>query len=106
MPGFDFGPREHQASLRIRDAFLAGGRPRPDDARLLIAGAVLAWAERPADNVGLLRAARLAVGNLDLPVPQGAVARPRRSPSTRDLVRDAFLLDLLLTSPRAPLQRR
>src|SRR5262249_2125265 len=68
MPGFDFGPREHEASLRIRDAFLAGGRPRPDDARLLIAGAVLAWAERPNDGVRLLRAARLAVGALDLPV--------------------------------------
>src|SRR6185503_2384111 len=50
MPGFDFGPREHEAALRARDAFLADGRPAVTDARLLIAGAVLAWAERPQDN--------------------------------------------------------
>jgi hypothetical protein len=107
MPGFDFGPREHEASLRVRDAFLADARPRPTDARLLIAGAVLAWAERPADGVRLLRAARLAVGRLDLPVPRdGAATGSRRSESTRDLVRDAVLLDLLLKPPRASLLRR
>jgi len=106
MPGFDFGPREHQASLRTRDAFLSDARPRLTDARLLVAGAVLAWAERPADGVRLLRAARLAVGNLDLPVAEGAPARTRGPESARELIRDAILLDVLLTPPRASLLRR
>jgi hypothetical protein len=105
MPGFDFGPREHEASLRTRDAFLAGGRPRLADARLLIAGAVMAWAERPNEGVRLLRAARLAVGRLDLPVPDDAVVKPRSSSSLHELVRDAVLLDTLLTPPRASLLR-
>ena len=105
MPGFDFGPREHEASLRTRDAFLTGGRPRLADARLLIAGAVMAWAERPDEGVGLLRAARLAVGRLDLPVPQDGVAKPRASSSPQELVRDAVLLDTLLTPARASLLR-
>ena len=74
MPGFDFGPREHVASRRIRDAFLAGEAPGAADARLLIAGAVLAWAERPKDSQRILRAARLAVGN---PPAAGASSRWR-----------------------------
>jgi hypothetical protein len=108
MPGFDFGPREQVASLRVRDAFLANTRSRPTDARLLIAGAVLAWAERPGDGARLLRAARLAVGTLDLPVPRGAGAQApqRRGESRRELMRDALLLDALLTPPRASLLRR
>jgi hypothetical protein len=107
MPGFDFGPREHVASLKIRDAFLAGVRPAPEDARLLIAGAVLAWAERPADSARLLRAARLAVGRLDLPVA-GARGPARAAPASSfdQLVRDAVLLDVLLTPPRGSLLRR
>ncbi|MEA2699426.1 MAG: hypothetical protein QOI66_3697, partial [Myxococcales bacterium] len=102
MPGFDFGPREHEAALRVKDAFLTDKQPRPTDARLLIAGAVLAWAQRPADNVRLLRAARIAVGRLPLPVPRtpDAVTSPRRPPSTRELVRDAILLDVVLTPNR------
>jgi hypothetical protein len=107
MPGFDFGPREHEASLRIRDAFVAGGGPRPDDARLLIAGAVLAWAERPGDGVRLLRDARLAVGSLDLPIAADArAAEPRAAEWRRELIRDAVLLDVLLTPPRASLLPR
>jgi len=106
MPGFDFGPREHVDSLRTRDALLAGGPVRPGDARLLIAGAVLAWAERPGDGVRLLRAARLAVGKLDLPVARSTPARAPRAEAPADLVRDAVLLDVLLTPPRASLLRR
>jgi hypothetical protein len=107
MPGFDFGPREHAASLRVRDAFLAEGRPTLSDARLLIAGAVLAWAERPTEGVRLLRAARLAVGKLQLPVPlAGPAAKPVPPGSLRSLVRDAVLLDVLLTPPRGSLLRR
>jgi hypothetical protein len=111
MPGFDFGPREHVASRRIRDAFLAGEAPgaadaRRLDARLLVSGAVLAWAERPQDNERVLRAARLAVGNLELPVPRSAGTRAQASESFAELVRDAFMLDLALAPPRASLLRR
>jgi hypothetical protein len=97
MPGFDFGPREHEAALRARDAFVAGTVPPLADARLLIAGAVLAWAERPADGARVLRAARLAVGKLPLRV--AGDASPARAASTPELIRDAFLLDLVLSPP-------
>ncbi|HXI59231.1 MAG TPA: hypothetical protein VNO55_24360 [Polyangia bacterium] len=105
MPGFDFGPREHEAALRVKDAFLTDKQPRPTDARLLIAGAVLAWAQRPADNVRLLRAARIAVGRLPLPVPGAAVTATSagRPASIRALVRDAIILDVLLSPPQAAL---
>jgi hypothetical protein len=106
MPGFDFGPREHAASRRIRDAFLAGDAPRGADARLLIAGAVLAWAERPQDSGRILQAARLAVGSLDLPVPRAAGVRPQATETFAELVRDAFVLDLALSPPRASSLRR
>ncbi len=111
MPGFDFGPREHVASRRIRDAFLAGQAPgaadaRLGDARLLVSGAVLAWAERPQDGERVLRAARLAVGNLQLPVPRAAGARAQRTESFAELVRDAFVLDLALAPARASRLRR
>ena len=106
IPGFDFGPREHVASRRFRDAFLAGQAPGVADARLIIAGAVLAWAERPQDAARILRAARLAVGNLQLPVPRAAGGRTQATESFAELVRDAFVLDLALAPPRASLLRR
>jgi hypothetical protein len=106
IPGFDFGPREHQTALAIRDEFLAGRRPRIRDARLLIAGAVLAWAKRPDEAVRLLAEARLAIGKLALAVP-GAPAPPRDSDElTPDLIRESLLLDILLTPPRASMLRR
>jgi hypothetical protein len=101
IPGFDFGPREYVASQRIRDAFLAGGSPGTADARLLIAGAVLACAERPQDGDRVLRAARLAVGSLPLPVIGPAAPGRRATESFGELVRDAVVLDLALTPPRA-----
>jgi hypothetical protein len=101
MPGFDFGPREHEAALAAKAAFLAYARAPITDARLLIAGAVLAWAERPADALRLLRAARLAVGKLPLRIADDAAAAPARTSSTQEVLRDAFLLDLLLAPPVA-----
>jgi hypothetical protein len=112
MPGFDFGPREHQQALAIKDALLAGRRPQVRDARLLIAGAVLAWAERPAESVALLRAARLAVGTLPLPVARAAGERTARALGldgdglTADEVREGLLLDVILSPPRASQLRR
>jgi hypothetical protein len=75
---------------------------------LLIAGAVLAWAQRPADNVRLLRAARIAVGRLPLPVPRtpDAATSPRLPASMRELVRDAILLDVVLTPNRFTSRRQ
>lgn len=105
MPGFDFGPREHEAALRARDAFLAGGRVALTDARLVIAGAVLAWAERPPANLAILRAARLAVGKLPLRFNGDGAASPARAAEMPELARDAMLLDLVL-SPPASLQER
>jgi len=46
-------------SRQIRDALLAGGTPGAAGARLVIAGAVLAWAERPQDGERIRRASRL-----------------------------------------------
>jgi hypothetical protein len=99
MPGFDFGPREHEAALGARDAFLEGAPPPLQDARLLIAGAVLAWAERPQDGLRLLGAARLAVGKLPLRVSGAEGIAAGGGASRQELVRDAFLLDLLLSPP-------
>jgi hypothetical protein len=106
MPGFDFGPREHEGALRIQAAFLGGAAPSTTDARLLIAGAVLAFDARPNDNARLLRAARLAVGKLPLPVAKvpGLAGRGPGAP-TREILRDAILLDAILT-PRNPLLQR
>jgi hypothetical protein len=81
MPGFDFGPREHEAALRARDAFLAAARMPVTDARLLIAGAVLAWAERPHDGARLLRAARSGRGRRVAPRKLDAGAPARRLPA-------------------------
>ena len=106
MPGFDFGPREHVASLRIRDAFLAderasAGRRAPAHRRR---GAGVGGA--PRGRARLLRAARLAVGKLPLPVPESPARARERTGVDAELVRDAFVLDLVLAPPRASLLRR
>jgi hypothetical protein len=109
VPGFDFGPREHQAAERVKESMLAGRRPQVKDARLLIAGAVLAWSEQRGQGAAILRAARLAVGKLDLPVrgPQVvAAARTDGGELTADLVRESLVLDVVLEPPRASLLRR
>jgi hypothetical protein len=109
IPGFDFGPREHQAALAVKSALLgaAPGRVPVKDARLLIAGAVLAWAEAPGEAVRLLRAARRDVGNLPLRVAGGprSISAPEGE-LTPELVRDAVLLDILLTPPSVSRLRR
>jgi hypothetical protein len=110
IPGFDFGPREQQAAERVKEAFLAGRRPQVRDARLLIAGAVLAWSAERAQAAAILRAARLAVGKLDLPVrgPKVAAATARRDDRELDaeLVRESIILDVVLAPPRGSLLRR
>ena len=108
IPGFDFGPREHEAAERVKESMLAGGRAEVKDARLLIAGAVLAWSARREEGEAILRAARLAVGKLDLPVRRARQPAATRDDSgfTAELVRESILLDFVLAPPRGSLLRR
>jgi hypothetical protein len=105
VTGLDFGPREHQAAERMIDDLIAGRRPLLRDARILIAAAVMAWVREPSAGPRILRAARVAVGKLDIRVPRAAVARTAQ-PDDADLLREAILLDALLTPPRRSLLRR
>jgi hypothetical protein len=108
IPGFDFGPREQQAAERVKQALLAGRRANVRDARLLIAGAVLAWSEQRGQAAAILRAARLAVGKLDLPVrgPKVTAAVSADEGFTAELVRESIMLDAVLAPPRGSLLRR
>jgi hypothetical protein len=107
IPGFDFGPREHHAAQLVKEAMLAGRRADVKDARLLIAGAVLAWSEQRDKGAAILRAARLAVGKLDLPVrgPRPTATGDDGSFSA-ELVRESIMLDVVLAPPRGSLLRR
>jgi hypothetical protein len=110
IAGLDFGPREHARAYEVKATLVAGGRPTLRDPRLLIAGGVLAWFDRPDQSSRIYRATRDAV--------IGVGARPRRqggSPAdgssaggvlTASLLRDAVLLDLVMAPPRRSRLRR
>jgi hypothetical protein len=110
IPGFDFGPREHQDAERVKQSLISGRRAGVRDARILIAGAVLAWSEQRGQAAAILRAARLAVGKLDLPVrgPALAAAAQARGEDgwSAELVRESIVLDTVLAPPRGSLLRR
>jgi hypothetical protein len=61
IPGLDLGPREHQSALEVRRALLDGEPATTRDPRILIAGAVLAWREKPLLATKILRAARATI---------------------------------------------
>jgi hypothetical protein len=108
IPGLDLGPREHQAALDARAAYFAGRAAPTRDPRALIAGAVLAWHQRPDLAPRILRAARATI-------PSVGIGRRRlRERAARDvaaagpaaaegldpaLARDAILLSAILDPP-------
>jgi hypothetical protein len=61
VSGLDYGPHEHMESLRARDALLGGRIPGVRDPRAILAGAVLAAAQRPELEPRILAAARAAI---------------------------------------------
>jgi hypothetical protein len=110
IPGLDFGPREHQAALDTAAALLSRRSPLTRDPRILIAGAVLAWAQEPKQNARILRGARAHI-------PAVAVSRRRlrlraeaaeadaeadaslEAEAGADVMREAILLDAILRRP-------
>ncbi len=61
ISGLDYGPHEHAEAIRAKDALLSKCVPRVNDARAVIAGAVLAWADKPELEAELLERARAAI---------------------------------------------
>jgi hypothetical protein len=110
IAGLDFGPREHARAHDVKSSLLAGVRPALRDPRLLIAGGVLAWFERPDQSARVYRLTREAVTGV------GTKRRSVPGAATRDagaddafspaLLRDAILLDALLAPPRCSRVRR
>jgi hypothetical protein len=110
IPGLDLGPREHQAALDARDSFLAGRESRTRDPRSLIAGAVLAWKERPALAARVLEAARATVPAVGVSRRQlrlrearetSAIAGADGSELGLSAWRDAFAFGEVIRPPRA-----
>ncbi len=101
IPGLDFGPRENEVARGVKEGILAGRTPRIKDPRLVIAGAVQAWAEKPADKVRILKIARDLIDGVGVPRRRSAwVPDAEAAASTRiddsNLWRDAIVLDALL----------
>jgi hypothetical protein len=110
IPGLDFGPREHEAALSIKDAMLAGRKPTLKDPRLVIAGAVLAWAEKPSEAARVLKVSRDLIQGVGVPK-----RRPQWAPESREtaaplapdaqLWRDAVILNAVM-KPRGRVSSR
>ena len=106
IAGLDFGPREHQRALRIAERLGKGQPVRTADARVLVAGAVLATAEVPARAADIYALAREAIVGIDVPRTAGIADAQDEGPlGTVDgtALREAFILDELL---RGPVSRR
>jgi hypothetical protein len=108
IPGLDLGPREHQAALDARAAYFAGRAAPTRDARALIAGAVLAWHQRPDLAPKILRAARATIPSVGIgrrrlrerAARDAAAAGPEAAEGLDPaLARDAILLSAILDPP-------
>jgi hypothetical protein len=102
IPGLDFGPREHARAKEVKAALAAGRRPMLRDPRLLIAGAVLAWYERTDDRARIYRVTRDCIEGISgEPRRAATAAEPAQAdqPLDADVLRDAILLDLVLSPP-------
>jgi hypothetical protein len=112
IPGLDLGPREHQAALDARDAFLAGQEADTRDPRCLIAGAVLAATDRPALAARVLVAARATIPSVGVSARQLRLRRARDASGGTSaelgasLFQEAFLLGEALAPPRGSKLRR
>lgn len=107
IPGLDLGPAEHRAALDARDAYVAGREAETRDPRCLIAGAVLAWKDRPALSARVLAAARATIPSvgvsprqLRLRAERGRAGALDGSGTEASLWREAFLLGEALAPPR------
>ena len=108
IPGLDFGPREHHAAIDAATALLSRRTPVSRDARILIAGAVLAWAREPKQNAMILRGARAHITAIDVSrrrlrlraeAADAADAASFEVEEGGDAIRDAILLDAILRRP-------
>ena len=115
IPGLDFGPREHQAAIEVATALLARRSPGTRDPRILIAGAVQAWARDPAQGALILRAARAHIPAVEASrrrlrlreeaADEEALAYLGRDDDDEAAMRDAIVLDAILRRPQ-PGRRR
>jgi hypothetical protein len=109
VSGLDYGPHEHQESLRARDALLGGRVPTVRDPRAILAGAVLAAKQRPELEPRILAAARAAIPAVgtgearpDAFAPAGAPAgRAGALETDRRAVLEALVLREILGPPMA-----
>jgi hypothetical protein len=116
IPGLDFGPREHQAAIEVASALLSRRPPATRDPRILISGAVQAWAREPQQGALILRGARahipaIEVSRRRLRLRAEAADEEALSSLDRDdgdvaLLREAILLDAILRRPHAGRRRR
>jgi hypothetical protein len=113
IPGLDFGPREHEAAHGVKNALLAGRKPSlpRNDPRLVIAGAVTAWAEKPAEAARILKIARDLIDAVGVRPRQPVWAPESKAEVTlspdAEVWRDAIVLDALMRPRgRASARRR
>lgn len=108
IPGLDFGPREHQAALDAASALLARRAPVTRDARILIAGAVLAWSREPGQSARILRGARAHITAVEVSrrrlrqreeAADAADEAAFDAEEGGDAIREAILLDAILRRP-------
>ncbi|MCG8425533.1 MAG: hypothetical protein MJE77_47245 [Proteobacteria bacterium] len=102
IPGLAYGPHRAAEARRACDEILAGRVPSGQDARAVVAGAVLAWRQaRPRHDEFLALARRAIVGVAE--TREDVYSRIEASPSPGDQpgtdLREAFLLHTLLSPP-------
>jgi hypothetical protein len=114
IPGLDFGPREHQAALEVASALLARRAPETRDPRILISGAVQAWARDPKQGALVLRGARAHIPAVE--VSRRRLRLRAEAADAEDLasldgdagdaiLAEAVLLDAILNRPSAGRRR-
>ncbi|WP_437708285.1 hypothetical protein WMF45_29755 [Sorangium sp. So ce448] len=110
ISGLDYGPHERQEASRARDALLAGRVPAVLDARALLAGAVLAAHQVPAQSLSILIRARAAIPALGTAERRPDAFGSRLDASSvaldRRAVAEALLFREVLLPPRALRTRR
>ena len=104
IPGLGYGPHAHAECQRAQADLFAGRVPTVRDPRAVIAGAVLAAHARPAQEARFLAAARAAIpalgtGEVRPDAYAAAAATPRRAGTRAAELRDALILQAVLTRP-------
>ncbi len=102
IAGLDFGPREHQQALRIAERFGRSQTARVGDARVLVAGAVLATTAAPNRATAIYTLAREAIIGVDSPrmeLPSGDAEAGPLGVVDATALREAIILGELLAMP-------